>query len=260
VADHRVNHVSFTGHTTSGIAVMRSAADHVAGVTLELGGRSAAVVMDGADPKAVVPMLLGHALGQSGQVCTAYARILVSEAHHDLWAEALSQAFGSVPVGDPAVEGTFIGPLVPADAVDRCDRYVRQGVEQGATVLAGGTRPERLSFFYAPTLIDLVRPDATVAREEIFGPVIYLITYRDHDDAIANSTDFGLGAGVFGPDDEAALQVAERIDAGAMTVNAPGTTMLQPFGGYKTSGIGREGGREGLESFFEVKQIAFAAH
>lgn len=262
VADRRVDHVSFTGSTTSGVAVMKSAADHVAGVTLELGGKSAAIVLDDADPAATVPMLLGHSLGQSGQVCTAYTRILVSEAQHDLWAGALAQAFASVPVGDPAADGTFIGPLVSADAVDRSDRYVRKAVEEGATVLAGGKRPDRPGFFYEPTLLDGVRPDATVACEEVFGPVISLITYRDVDDAvaIANGTDFGLGAGVFGPDDEVALQVAERIAAGAITVNAPGTTMVQPFGGYKSSGIGREGGREGLEAFFEVKQIAFGVH
>jgi aldehyde dehydrogenase (NAD+) len=258
VADPRVDHVSFTGSTASGRNVMRSAADHIAGVTLELGGKSAAVVMEDADPASTIPMLIGHGLGQSGQVCTAYTRILVSEAQHDEWASALAEAFRAVPMGNPAVEGTFVGPLISADAVARSDRYVRTAVAEGATVLAGGEVPDRPGFFYPATLLDGVAPDATVACEEVFGPVICLLTYRDLDHAveIANSTPFGLGAGVFGTDEPAMVELAERLDAGAISVGTPGTTMLQPFGGYKQSGIGREGGREGLEAFLEVKQMA----
>jgi acyl-CoA reductase-like NAD-dependent aldehyde dehydrogenase len=258
VADPLVDHVSFTGSTASGVRVMQSAATHVAGVTLELGGKSAAVVLEDADPSTTVPKLLGHALAQSGQVCTAYTRILVSEAQHDLWASALTEAFSSLVVGDPSADGVFMGPLVSAEAVARTDRYVRTAVDEGATVLTGGAVPEGPGFFYPPTLLDGVSRDSTVACEEVFGPVISLMTYQDVDDAvaIANSTAFGLGAGVFGSDESAMLSVAERLDAGAISVNTPGTTMMQPFGGYKQSGIGREGGREGLEAFLEVKQMS----
>ncbi|MDH3008764.1 MULTISPECIES: aldehyde dehydrogenase family protein [Gordonia] len=261
VAHPGVDFVSFTGSTVSGRAVMKSAADHMARMTLELGGKSAAVILDDADPAAVLPMLVPLALGQSSQVCTALTRLLVSEENHDMWAELLAGAFASLPVGDPASPDTVIGPLVNADAVTRCERFVAEAVEEGATVLTGG---ERLSlpgmengYFFAPTLLDGVRPDSTVAQNEVFGPVISLITYTDVDDAvrIANGTDFGLAAAVFGTDVDRALGLADRLDAGVVAVNTPGTAMAQPFGGYKQSGIGREGGPEGLDHFFEVKQI-----
>lgn len=261
VAHPAVNHVSFTGSTASGIRVMQSAATHMARVTLELGGKSAAVLLDDADPAAVLPLLAGLSLGQSGQVCTAYTRILVSEAMHDTWAALLSQTFNSLPMGDPATDGIIIGPLVSADAVDRADRYVREAVEAGATVLTGGVRPDGKGYYYPPTLLDGVSPDAKVAREEVFGPVISLITYRDVDDAvaIANGTPFGLAAGVFGSDQRTLDDLAARLEAGVVSVNSTGTAMNQPFGGYGMSGVGREGGREGLEEFFEIKQVSLPA-
>ncbi|AFR49486.1 aldehyde dehydrogenase family protein [Gordonia sp. KTR9] len=261
VAHPGVDFVSFTGSTASGRAVMKSAADHMARMTLELGGKSAAVILDDADPAAVLPLLIPLALGQSGQVCTALTRLLVPEDRLDLWSELLAGAFASLPVGNPAAAETVIGPLVNEDAVARCERFVAAAVDTGARVLAGG---ERLSlpgmengYFFAPTLLGDVAPDSAVAQDEVFGPVISLITYRDVDDAvrIANGTDFGLAAAVFGTDLEHALAVADRLDAGVVAVNSPGTAMAQPFGGYKQSGIGREGGPEGLDHFFEVKQI-----
>ncbi|MGW4338452.1 aldehyde dehydrogenase family protein [Rhodococcus koreensis] len=266
VGEHLVAHpgvdlVSFTGSTTSGKAVMRSAADHVTRLTLELGGKSPAVILDDADPADVLPQLVPLALGQSGQVCTALTRILVPEAQHALWAGALTQAFESLPIGNPDRDDTVIGPLVNEEAVARSARFVTAARDEGATVLTGGTRvelPEAAGgFFFAPTLLDDVRPDHTVAQQEVFGPVISLISYRDDSDAvnIANATPFGLGAAVFGRDTERALKVAGGIDSGVVAVNTPGTAMAQPFGGYKQSGLGREGGPEGLDHFFEVKQV-----
>jgi aldehyde dehydrogenase (NAD+) len=259
VTDPQVDMVSFTGSTAVGRRIMAAASDTVKKTFLELGGKSAFIVMDDAD-LSLATMLSGFTIcSHAGQGCAITSRLLVPEAKLDEAVEQVAGVLAGVPYGDPRDPGTMMGPLITEAQRQRVDGYVQGAVAEGATVVTGGRAPDRPGYFYEPTLLTGVDPDATVAQEEVFGPVLVVHGYRDDDDAvaIANNSIFGLSGAVFGTDPERATQVARRIRAGTISVNGgmyygPDA----PFGGYKQSGIGREMGVPGLEEYLELKTIA----
>lgn len=263
LSQHRdVDMVSFTGSTRAGIAVARNAADTVKRVHQELGGKSPSVVLEGADLAAAVKRTLGSVLVNSGQSCVAPARLLVPAA---LEAEAVAIAttqMQATPCGDPAQEGPHLGPVVNQSQWEKIQGLIRKGMEEGARLETGGPgRPDGIDtgFFVKPTLFSGVRNDMTIAREEIFGPVVTILPYDSEDDAvrIANDTDYGLSAMVFGPAD-AVKRVAPQLRAGMVYINGAAPDADLPFGGYKQSGNGREHGKYGLAEFMEVKALVGA--
>ena len=259
VAHPDVRHVSFTGSTASGQSVMRSAADNMTRLTLELGGKSAAIVLDDMDPSDFLPQVLPACLGQAGQVCTTQSRILVPKHRHAEFRDAIADFFTSLPVGDPSDPATMIGPLVNRAQLQRTELYAGIARDGGGTIVVGGKRPTGLArgYFYEPTLVDGVTNDMRIAREEVFGPVISLLTYEGDDEAvrIANDTEFGLGNGIHTKDVDRAIALAHRLDSGTVSINESGCVMTEPWGGAKRSGLGREGGVEGIEAYLEYKQI-----
>jgi len=259
--DPMVDMVSFTGSTATGRRIMAAASDTVKKVFLELGGKSAFIALDDGD-LAFACMIEGFSIcSHAGQGCAITTRMLVPQAMFDDAVDQLRTTMEGVAVGDPADPSTMMGPLINALQWDKVDGYVQRAVGAGAKVVTGGRRPENLpaGFFYAPTLLVDVEPDSAVAQEEIFGPVVVLLPYKDDDDAvaIANNSIFGLSASVLGGDRERALRVARRLRAGTVSVNGglwygPDS----PFGGYKQSGIGREMGEPGLLEYLELKTLA----
>jgi aldehyde dehydrogenase (NAD+) len=263
VAHPGIDMISFTGGTVAGKAVMTTAAQRLARVTLELGGKSAAIVLDDAEPAEIVPVLAWGMLAQSGQVCTSITRVLVSEERHDEWVAALRDLFDAQVVGDPSSPATTFGPLCSQAQLDRVRTHVAHAIEDGGVIVSGGEVPADAGegFYLAPTLVDGVTPEMRLAREEVFGPVFAVMTYTDVEDAvrIANDSDFGLSGAVMTKDIDAGIEIAKRIRTGTFSVNNFGASLMHPFGGYKNSGIGREGGVEGLHSFTELKQIRIPA-
>src|SRR3954468_15122270 len=259
--DPMVDMVSFTGSTAVGRQIMAAASDTVKKVFLELGGKSAYVVLDDFD-MAIACMVAGFTVcSHAGQGCAITTRMLVPRAKLDEAVEHLKCTLEGVPVGDPTDPGTMMGPLINDRQWDKVNGYVERAVAAGATVVTGGRRPENLpdGYFYEPTLLVGVDPDSAIAQEEVFGPVLALIPYKDDDDAvaIANNSIFGLSASVNGTDRDRALSIARRIRAGTVSVNgglwyAPDA----PFGGYKQSGVGREMGLPGLLEYLELKTLA----
>jgi acyl-CoA reductase-like NAD-dependent aldehyde dehydrogenase len=254
-----IAHISFTGSTAVGKEIMRAAAENMTRLTLELGGKSAVIVLDDLDP-AEAPMFYPGCLAQTGQVCTTYSRILVPAARLSAWTTALGDYFSSLVIGEPGKETTMVGPLASAAQRDRVERYVALAREEG-DVAVGGRRPPQFDrgFWYEPTLVVGVRPDARIAQEEVFGPVIVLLPYDDVDQAvqIANGTGYGLAGGVFTRDVARGEQIASRIRAGVVNVNNFGANFLEPLGGFGQSGLGREGGLEGIRSLMETTQLQF---
>ncbi|MCD2111608.1 aldehyde dehydrogenase [Rhodococcus rhodochrous] len=259
VTNPEVDHVTFTGSTVAGRRIMSLAGERIARVSLELGGKSAAIILDDADIDHVVQSLPMGGCMQSGQACIALTRVLVSRKRHDEVVEVLKAAYGSLPVGNPWEPTNFLGPLTSKRQQDRVLGYIDIAKEDGAKVVLGGGRPEGLEkgFFVAPTLIDDVAPDSRIAQEEVFGPVISVITYEDEEDAIAiaNNSIYGLSGAVYTENIDHGFEVARRIRTGTISVNSATMDFTLPFGGYKQSGLGREGGIEGLEEFFEVKTV-----
>jgi aldehyde dehydrogenase (NAD+) len=261
VSDPRVDMVSFTGSTAVGRRIMATASATIKKVFLELGGKSAFVVLDDAD-LALATMLSGFMVcSHAGQGCAINTRLLVPEAQHDAIVEQVAEILKGVPFGDPRDPSKLMGPLISEQQRDKVESYVAGAVAEGGTVVTGGRRPDDLpaGYFYEPTLITGIGPDSSVAQEEVFGPVLAVLPYRDDDDAvaIANNSIFGLSGSVFGGDEERATAVARRIRAGTISVNGgmyygPDA----PFGGYKQSGIGREMGVPGLEEYLELKTLA----
>ncbi len=254
-----VDMVSFTGSTRAGKRVSVVAADTVKRVALELGGKSANVILDDADLGKAVKIGLANAWINGGQTCTAWTRMLVPAARHDEIVEMAVAAAGRYAVGDPADETTRIGPMSSAAQQERVNGYLERGVADGATVAFGGTGPVNgleHGAYVRPTIFAAVEPGAVIAQEEIFGPVLSVIPYADEEQAvaIANSTVYGLAGAVFG-EPEHALAVAKRLRTGQVDVNGGAFNPMAPFGGYKQSGNGRELGRFGLEEFLEVKSI-----
>jgi betaine-aldehyde dehydrogenase len=254
-----VDKIAFTGSTAAGRRIMSLAADRMARVTLELGGKSPAIVCDDADFSSAVPNLVMGGLGLSGQVCSALTRILVSERRHDELVDAIIAFIGGLRVGDPRDPATDLGPLTLQRQRTRVEDYIALGRSEGGKVVIGGGRPADITkgWFVEPTVFDQVANDMRIAREEIFGPVLSVISYRDENDAvkIANDSPYGLSSSIYTQDSELAEVLASRLRAGQVHINGFGAGTGQPFGGYKMSGIGRKGGPEGLEAYQETKLI-----
>jgi aldehyde dehydrogenase (NAD+) len=261
IASHPdVDLVSFTGSTRAGIAVAKAAADTVKRVTQELGGKSANILLDDVDLEATVAQGVTACVLNSGQSCNAPTRMLVPEKLHARAVEVAKRAAEGVSVGDPAAEGTRIGPVVSEAQWKKIQGLIQKGIDEGATLVAGGTgRPAGLErgYYVKPTVFGNVRNEMTIAREEIFGPVLSILPYRDEEDAIriANDTPYGLSGYVSSANPERARRVARRLRAGNVHVNGAGPDFSAPFGGYKQSGNGREWGVFGFEEFLEVKAI-----
>ncbi|OLF08841.1 aldehyde dehydrogenase family protein [Actinophytocola xinjiangensis] len=253
-----VDMVSFTGSTRAGRRVAAVGAETVKRVSLELGGKSASVVLDDADLVRAVKITVANCFMNNGQACSALTRLLVPADRHDEAVAAAVAAAAKYQPGDPTQDTTRIGPSVTAAQRDRVIDYIRKGVDEGATLAHGGPDPvEGTGFYVRPTVFGGVREDMTIAQEEIFGPVLAVLPYTDEADAIriANGTQYGLAAGVFGGDAERAYAVAGKLRAGQVDVNGARFNTKAPFGGFKQSGNGREFGRYGLEEFTEVKSI-----
>jgi aldehyde dehydrogenase (NAD+) len=253
-----VDMVSFTGSTRAGRRVAAVGAETVKKVALELGGKSASVVLDDADLGRAVKITLANCFMNNGQACSALTRLLVPADRHDEALAAAAAAAAKYVPGDPALESTRIGPSVSAAQRDRVVGFITKGIEEGATLAAGGPDPvDGPGYFVRPTVFGNVKPDMTIAQEEIFGPVLTILPYTDEADAIriANGTQYGLAAGVFGADVERARAVAGKLRAGQVDVNGAAFNTRAPFGGFKQSGNGREFGRYGLEEFTELKSI-----
>ncbi|NUT52440.1 MAG: aldehyde dehydrogenase family protein [Saccharothrix sp.] len=258
VSHPMVDMVSFTGSTRAGRRVAALAAETVKRVALELGGKSANVVLDDADLTRAVKIGVANAYMNNGQACSAWTRLLVPASLHDAALEVAVAAAAKYEPGDPALTTTRLGPAVSAAQRDRVVGYVRRGVEEGAKLALGGPeRPVSRGFHVAPTVFGGVRSDMVIAQEEIFGPVLSVMPYADEDDAvrIANSTIYGLGGAVFSADPDRALSVARRLRTGQVDINGAAFNTSAPFGGYRQSGNGREFGRHGLDEFTEVKSI-----
>ena len=250
--------ISFTGSTATGKAILRNAAESFKRVTLELGGKSPTIVLEDADLTQAVPLAIQAGLMNSGQACVAGTRILVPRSRKAECEAALSQAMAAVKSGDPRDPATEVGPMVSEKQWRRVQGYIRKGKEEGARLLAGGEgRPESTQngWFVRPTLFTDVDNQMTIAREEIFGPVLSIIAYRDEAEAIAiaNDTDYGLSALVLGG--ERARGVAQQIESGRVLVNTLAHEPKAPFGGFKHSGVGREMGAWGISAFMEPKTL-----
>lgn len=259
VRNPAVDKISFTGSLAAGRRIAAICGDRIARCTLELGGKSAAVVLDDIDLDRVAPALATAECAISGQVCSSLTRVVVSRHRHDELLDALSAAFSAVKVGDPFDPASQMGPLASQAQLDRVLGYVRLGVDEGAVLATGGGRPAGLErgYYVEPTVFGNVDNDSTIAREEIFGPVLSVIPAIDEVDAvrIANDTIYGLNASVFTDDVDRARSVAAQLRSGTVGHNAFRTDVGIAFGGFKQSGIGREGGREGLLPFLEAKTI-----
>jgi aldehyde dehydrogenase (NAD+) len=254
-----VRAISFTGSTAVGKLILREATETLKRVTLELGGKSPSIILDDADLEEAVAGALKAGFVNSGQACVAGTRILVPASLLDEVLAIATAQMDDFPTGDPRDAATAIGPMVSERQWDRVQSYIRRGVEEGARIVVGGPdRPDGLSdgYFVRPTLFADVTNDMTIAREEIFGPVLSVLTYRDDDDAveIANDTTYGLQAYVFSSDPTRAHRVASRLEAGRVLINGAQES-LSPFGGFKQSGLGREYGTYGLESFLELRAV-----
>ncbi|WP_172386697.1 aldehyde dehydrogenase [Streptomyces sp. MNP-20] len=258
-----VDKVSFTGSVAAGKRVMEVCSRHLTRVTLELGGKSAAVVLPDADAASAVAGIAPYAWMINGQACVAQTRILVPRSRAGEFAEAFAAAAAALKVGDPMDPATELGPLVAERQQRRSLDYIRIGQEEGAKILAGGGRPAGLDrgWYVEPTLLGGVDNSMRVAREEIFGPVICLIEYGDEEEAvrIANDSEYGLSGSVWTADVERGLDVARRVRTGTYAVNTFSLDMAGPFGGYKNSGLGREFGPEGYGEYFEHKMIHLPA-
>ena len=255
-----VDMVSFTGSTSAGVSVSRAAAPTIKRVTLELGGKSANVIMDDADIQKAAKMAVYACFNNSGQECSSLSRLIVPTSARDEVVEVISSTLDRYTVGDPMDEGVKCGPMVSARQQESVSGYIASGIAEGATLVSGGEgMPEGLStgFFVKPTVFADVTSEMTVFREEIFGPVLTISTYETEEEAIsmANDSEYGLSGGVWSEDEDRALRVARSLRTGQVSINGGAFNISAPFGGYKLSGNGRELGSHGLEEFLEVKAI-----
>jgi aldehyde dehydrogenase (NAD+) len=265
VGEHLVRHpgvdkIAFTGSTAAGRRIASICGEQLKRVSLELGGKSAAIILDDADLAATVQGLKFASLMNNGQACVAQTRILASRDRHDEVVDALSEMVGAMMVGDPQDEATEVGPLVAERQQERVEKYIAVGQEEGAKVAVGGNgRPSGLEkgWYVKPTVFSGVDNSMRIAREEIFGPVLAVIPYDDTDDAvrIANDSEYGLAGSVWTGDIDQGLDVARRVRTGTYGVNQYTMDFVAPFGGYKGSGLGREFGVEGLSHYVELKSI-----
>ena len=259
IAHPGVDKVAFTGSTAAGRKIMATCAERVARVTLELGGKSAGILLDDVDLEQALPPLLRGATLLSGQTCALLSRILVPRPRHDEIVAAMCEGLSSMKIGDPSDEQTVLGPLVAERQRTRVEGYIALGQEEGAKLVLGGGRPPDLpkGWYVEPTVFVNVDNKMRIAQEEIFGPVISVIAYDGVDDAvrIANDSMYGLAGSVFTSDLDRGADLARRVRVGTFTINGTGLDPAIPFGGFKQSGIGREGGPDGLSSYLETKVL-----
>ncbi len=253
--------ISFTGSTVVGKSIARDSVDLMKRVTLELGGKSANIILDDADLSKAIPFALMAAFMNNGQACIAGTRLLVPENRLEEIKAALKKAVSALKVGNPANSDTTIGPLVFEKQWNRVQGYIKKGIDEGAEVLIGGLgRPQGLEagYFIKPTVFVNVKSDMTIAKEEIFGPVFSVLTYKTEEEAIeiANSTAYGLMGYVSSSNQEHGKRGAEQIEAGTVMINDFHYEPNAPFGGVKQSGVGRELGVYGIESYLEPKAVA----
>ncbi|MGQ0815860.1 MAG: aldehyde dehydrogenase family protein [Gemmatimonadota bacterium] len=257
-----VDKIAFTGSTQVGKLIMRAAADSLKKVSLELGGKSPNIVFDDADLDAAVRGSFAAIYYNTGQTCTAGSRLLVHESVKDQIVEKLAERAAKMTAGDPLDPKTRLGPLISQEQMDRVLGYVQKGTAEGARLVTGGKRlrynGEERGYWVEPTIFDNVKPDASIAQEEIFGPVLATVTFRDEEEAvaIANNTIYGLAAGVWTSNVKRAHRMAQRLDAGTVWVNTyHPLDAASPFGGYKQSGYGRELGAYALDLYTQIKSV-----
>jgi aldehyde dehydrogenase (NAD+) len=260
VRNPNVDKISFTGSVAVGESIMRDGAATMKRVTLELGGKSPTILLDDADLGRAIPAALVLAFMNSGQACAAGTRFLVPKSRLDAVKQAIREAMRTFTVGDPADPKIAVGPMVSQKQYDRVQSYIRKGIQEGAEVLVGGEgRPQDLAagYFVKPTVFVNVTNDMTIAREEIFGPVLSVIAYDSEDEAIAiaNDSKYGLHAAVIGTELQRARRVASQLRAGRVVINGMTDDPQAPWGGFKYSGVGREYGRYGIEAFLETRAI-----
>jgi aldehyde dehydrogenase (NAD+) len=252
--------ISFTGSVAVGQGIMRDGAETMKRITLELGGKSPTILLDDANLGQAIPTALILAFMNSGQACAAGTRLLVPKNRSDAVERAIVEAMRSFPVGDPADPKTAVGPMATQKQYERVQSYIRKGIEEGAEVLVGGEgHPEGLEagYYVKPTVFVNVKNDMTIAREEIFGPVLCVIAYDTEDEAIriANDSRYGLHGAVIGTDLQRARRVASQLRTGRVVINGMMDDPQAPWGGFKYSGVGREYGRYGIEAFLEPRAI-----
>ena len=257
---HDVDMVSFTGSTGAGIRVSQAAAPTVKRVTLELGGKSANVALNDADPQLVGKMAVGACYQNSGQTCSALTRLIIPESMNDEVCEVIASRIARYTAGDPLEDGTRCGPMVSARQQASVSEFIQSGIDEGAKLISGGMgMPNGLDtgFFVRPTVFANVTPDMTIWQEEIFGPVLVITTYESEEEALALANDsiYGLSGGVWSADEERAMTFARGMQTGQVSINGGPFNISAPFGGYKMSGNGRELGIHGLEEFLETKSI-----
>ncbi|MGV0645424.1 aldehyde dehydrogenase family protein [Mycolicibacterium sp. XJ2546] len=259
IASHPdVDVLSFTGSTAVGRRVAELAAGSVKKVALELGGKSANVILEGGDLTTAVKVGVGNAFLNSGQTCMAWTRMLVPQSRYDEALELIAAAAAKYTVGDPSDPDTRIGPLASAAQFDSVRGFIDRARSDGARLLTGGSESVRDAGYYvAPTVFADVDPDSELGQEEVFGPVLAVIPFRDEQDAlsIANGTPYGLAGAVWGPDLDTAISFARRVQTGQLDINGGMYNPVAPFGGYKKSGVGRELGRAGFEEFLQTKSL-----
>jgi aldehyde dehydrogenase (NAD+) len=264
VGDHLIRHhgidkISFTGSTAAGKHIAGVAAERLARVSLELGGKSAALILEDADMSKVLPYLVPYSMPITGQVCFSQTRILVPRSRKAEMVDAYADAVSKVKVGNPFEADTGMGPLTMQRQLDRVQGYIEKGKAEGATLRLGGGRPADLNrgFFIEPTIFTDVDQNMTIAQEEIFGPVASIIEYDGDADlmAKANNSTYGLHGSIFGEDEDRAFALAREYRTGSVAINKMAVDIHMPFGGFKQSGLGREGGVEGLETYMETKTI-----
>jgi len=254
-----VDKISFTGSTVAGKAIASACGEQLKRYSLELGGKSAAIILDDADLDATLSLLLPATINNNGQVCVNQTRILAPRARYDEIVEAFTEGYRALTIGDPMDMATDVGPLIHAGHRDRVEGYIRAGHDEGARLTVGGSRPGGFDrgFYVEPTVFADVDNGMRIAQEEIFGPVLAIIPYGDEDDAvaIANDSIFGLSGTVWGSDPERAAGVARQVRTGNIGVNLFTLDFAAPFGGFKQSGIGREYGPEGISAFTEIQAL-----
>ncbi|WP_006246802.1 aldehyde dehydrogenase [Mycolicibacterium tusciae] len=257
-----IDKISFTGSSATGRHIASLCGEQLKRVSLELGGKSAAIILDDADIDHTVKHLKMASLMNNGQACVAQTRILVSERKHDEVVDALAEMMTGLQVGDPAEDATDIGPLVAQRQQHKVQSYIQAGVDEGARIVLGGTdKPHDRGWYVQPTLFTDATNDMKIAREEIFGPVLTVLKYRDEADAvrIANDTDYGLAGSVWTADVARGLEIGAQVRTGTYGINMYTLDTTAPFGGFKQSGIGREFGSEGLSEYVEL-QSTVSAH
>ncbi len=255
-----VDMVSFTGSTDAGVSVSQAAAPTIKRVTLELGGKSANVILDDADIEKAAKMSVYACFNNSGQECSSLSRLIIPSSKRDQVIQTISNTMEKYSVGDPMNESIRCGPMVSARQQESVTNYINSGIREGATLVAGGDgMPDGLEngYFVKPTVFADVTSDMTIFREEIFGPVLSITTYETEQEAIdlANDSEYGLSGGVWSANEERAIRVARKIRTGQVSINGGAFNISAPFGGYKLSGNGRELGIHGLEEFLEIKAI-----